>query len=221
MENAPELKKRRLLMSLSKHHFASVSKEILADMTNYKMPENSAKCSKWVLKNLGEWFDDYNKRNPDNLCHDDVLSPTCSKALLNKWLCVYIDKTRSCTSEPYPPKTVYSLLCRILRDMRACNPTYPNFLDKHDTDFSDFTRTLDNLSKSLRSTGVGSLTNSAEELSSEDESCVVSGVFNLDSPKGLLHAAFFYCGKCFCLHGGLEHWNFKMSQLERHYRSDL
>ena len=87
------------------------------------------------MKNLWEWFDDYNKRNPDNMYPDVVLSPSCSKELLYKWMCIVMNETWAQNGEPYPPKTLYSLLCGILRDMRACNTTYPNFLDKCDPIF--------------------------------------------------------------------------------------
>lgn len=191
MENASEPKKRRLSLSLSKHRFAIVSKETLADM-NYKMPENSAKRSKWALKNLREWFDDYNKRNPDHMCPDDVLSPTCSKVLLNKWLCVYINETRLCTGELYPPQTVHSLLCGILRDIRAHNPT-SNFLDKHETDFFSILQGRWTICLKVWDRLV------LERWQILLKSCHartknklwLSGVFDLDSLKGLLCAAFF------------------------------
>ena len=47
-----------------------------------------------------------------------------------------------------------------------------------------------------------------------------SDVLNIDSPKGLLRAVFFYCGKCFCLHGGQEHSELTLSQLECHHNPD-
>ena len=37
----------------------------------------------------------------------------------------------------------------------------------------------------------------------------------MDSPKGLLNAVFIYNGKNFCLGGGAEHRNLKLSQLRR------
>ena len=52
------------------HHFLAT----LADMMDYNMSANSAKSSKWAMKNLEEWFDDYNKKNPDNTCPDVVKS---------------------------------------------------------------------------------------------------------------------------------------------------
>ena len=38
---------------------------------------------------------------------------------------------------------------------------------------------------------------------------------NVTTPKGLLRAAFFVCGKCFCLRGGEEHRALGLSQLQR------
>ena len=102
MVNIAEPKKR--WVSLSKHCFTTVAKETLADITSYKMPDNSTRSSKWALKNLRERLDVDNKRNLDNLCLDDALSHTCCKALLNKWLLVYINEMRFCIGEPYPPK---------------------------------------------------------------------------------------------------------------------
>ena len=42
-----------------------------------------------------------------------------------------------------------------------------------------------------------------------------TGVLNVETPKGLLKAVFFYNGKCFCLRGGIEHCNLGLSQLQR------
>jgi hypothetical protein len=70
---------------------------------------------------------------------------------------------------------------------------------------------LDNLIKSLRSKGIGS-SSSPEYLMKRRRS---SGVFSTTTHKGLLRAAFYYCGKCFFLRGGMEHRNLALSQLER------
>ena len=61
-------------------------------------------------------------------CPDEILLPSCSKELLNKWLCVYVTEMRNKDGDLYPPKTVYALLCGILCEMRIANPDYPNFL---------------------------------------------------------------------------------------------
>ena len=75
--------------------------------------------------------------------------------------------------------------------------------------------------KSLRSDGVGSTSAHTEGISKEEEDTLwQSGVLNVESSIGLLHAVFFYCGKCFCLRGGQEHRNLSLSQLERLYHPD-
>ena len=42
-----------------------------------------------------------------------------------------------------------------------------------------------------------------------------TGVINLSTPVGLLRAVFFYNGKNFCLRGGAEQRNLKISQFHR------
>ena len=136
--------------------------------------------------------------------------------VLNKWLCVYVAETRSCSGEAYPPATVHSLLSGILRHMRSQNPMYPNFLDKSNPNFSAFTTTIDNFYKDLRSGGVGATSKHAEGISREEEELLwTSMVLNVTSTLGLLRAVFFSNGKGFCLRGGQEHRDLKLSQLER------
>ena len=67
-------------------------------------------------------------------------------------LCVYAVETRSHTGESYPPSTIYSVLCGILRYMKSENP---NFLEKSNPVFAEFTTTIDNLFKNLQSSGIG------------------------------------------------------------------
>ena len=84
-----------------------------------------------------------------------------------------------------------------------------------------FTRTLDNLFKSLRSKVVGSTTSATESISAEEEDLLwSSAVLNTDTPNGLVRAAFFVVGKCFCLRGGQEHRQLRLSQLQRLHDPD-
>ena len=141
-------------------------------------------------------------RNPEDRCPDHVILPSCPAEDLNKWLCVYVAETRSCTGESYPPATVYSLLSGILRHMRSQNPTFPNFLDRNNPDFATFITTLDNLFKDLRSNGVGATSKHCEGISKEEGELLWSSQV---LPLGLLRAVFFCNGKGFCLRGLQEH----------------
>ena len=124
---------------------------------------------------------------------------------------------RNQNGDRYPPKTIYSLLTGILRSMRSENAFYPNFLDKNDPEFSTFrTDSCGQSVKKLKSDGMGSNSQHTENISPEEENKLwTSGVLNVTTPKGLLRAAFFICGKCFCLRGGEEHRNLSVHQLKR------
>ncbi len=219
----PNTKKRRLSLSRKKKkmndvdRFADIPNETLESMATYNMPKNSALNSKWAMNNLNDWFVDYNTRHPDKRCPPEILSPSClSKDLLNKWFSVFISETRNQRGEPYPPKSLYNMTCAIVREMRTQNAAYPNFMNKQDPAFTRFTNTMDNLFKSLRAAGVGSCSNPTEGISNDEEKLLwSSGVLDTKTPKGLVRAAFYYCGKCFCLRGGQEHRELSLSQLER------
>ena len=155
------------------------------------------------------------------MCPPAILTPFCFKELLNKWLSVFITETRNKNGDPYPPKTVYNLLCAILREMRTQNPEYPNFLNKQDPAYSRLLNTQDNLYKSLRAAGIGAESCATEGISKEEEHLLwSSGTLNTKTPKGLLRAVFYSCGKCFCLRGGQEHRNLSISQLQRLHDPD-
>ena len=113
----PKPKKKRLSLYLQKKkredRFSTVTSDALKEMSSYKMPKNSELNSKWAMKNFSDWMDCYNTKNPDEPCPSELLSEFCSKATLNKCLCVYINETRNCKGERYPPKTIYALLCGI------------------------------------------------------------------------------------------------------------
>ena len=134
---------------------------------------------------------------------------------------MYVTETRSKAGKPYPPKTVYALLCGILREMNVANSDYPNFLSKEDPSFRMFHVTLDNYFKLLRSDGIGSTSPHTEGISMDEENTLWdSGVLNVESPLGLLRAVLYFCRKCFCLRGGEEHRNLSFSKLERQYQPD-
>ena len=208
--------KRKLSLSL-KNRFKKTSKEELRKMTLPQVPNNTSANTRWAIKNFTDWFAAHNRdATDDDLCPEEVLSPSCTADLLNRWLCVFISETRAHNGEEYPPRTLYSILTGILRYMRSNNPSYPNFLERESPEFTEFTATLDNLFKKLRGAGVGSSATHTEGISPEDEDLLwSSGVLNVETPLGLLRAVFYYNGKCFCLRGGQEHRDFKLSQLKR------
>ena len=94
------------------------------------------------------------------------------------------------------------------------NPEAPNFLDERNPDFEGLHAVRDNVSRHLRSSGIGAQIKHTEIISVSEECSLWSqGVLGTSTPKSLLNAVFFCTGKTFCLRGGLEHYALKISQL--------
>ncbi|XP_011407617.1 PREDICTED: uncharacterized protein LOC105314895, partial [Amphimedon queenslandica] len=149
-ENVPPSKKRRVSLSLKKKKFQPSLSEKIDEIAKHKVPKNTKKMSKWAMKNLEDWFKDYNKRNPDKKCPDEFLTRhKCSKEVICKWLCLFVNETRNKSGKRYPPKTIQCLLAGIMRHMHDQNSEYPNFMSKDDPAFHTFIVTLDNLFKNL------------------------------------------------------------------------
>ena len=105
--------------------------------------------------------------------------------------------------------------------MRKENPSYPNFLNKDCAVLSTFTTTLDNVMKNLRASGAGAVSKHTEGITKAEEDLLWSTkTLNDSTPEGLLRAVFYSNGKFFCLRGGQEHRELKISMLERLKKPD-
>jgi len=185
-------------------------------------PLNTKRNMNWAVKSLQIWWEWCNSavEDRDELCLEIVVASKCTVELLNKWLPVYVIETRNKNGDPYPPKTLYSLLTGILRHMRTENLSYRNFLEKTPS-FVEFHRSLDNRFRKLRKEGVGADSKQTATITVEEENLLWSkGVLDSRTLKGLLRTVFFYNGKNFTLRGGQEHRNLQISQLSRLYHPD-
>ncbi len=60
-------------MSLKKKdRFKKASDGELQELTKSKVPKNTFVNTRWAITNLTDWFTDYNLRNPENLCPEEV-----------------------------------------------------------------------------------------------------------------------------------------------------
>ena len=174
--------------------------------------------TKWAVTNFLAWQTSRNKEFDGDQAKQvpSTLLKSSDPSVLSKWLSLYCAEARKKDGGSYPPKTVYALLTGLLRHMRSLNPECPNFLDFSDPRFTTLQNYLDNLFRDLRARGVGSESKNAEVFSKEEEDQLwTSGTLSVDSPKGLLRAVFYLNGKNFCLRGGVEHRQLKLSQIKR------
>ena len=77
-------------------------------------------------------------------------------------------ETRQENGKPYPPRSIYLLLCGLYRVCKGNGVPF-NFLDKADSRFRDLHNTLDTVFSSLYAHGVGDDKMSAPAISIEDE----------------------------------------------------
>jgi hypothetical protein len=67
-------KKPRLSVLLRKNHgFHPVSTKEVRDLKPKHITKNTEASSKWGIKNLSDWYTDYNEINPDYKCRDSIL----------------------------------------------------------------------------------------------------------------------------------------------------
>ena len=81
--------------------------------------------------------------------------------------------------------------------------------------------TLDNVFRKLHENGIGAKVRHAEVITKDEENQLWdSGVIGTDSPRSLQNAVFYYNGKNFCLRGGEECRQLKISQIQRVHSPD-
>ena len=198
-----------------KPRFDFTTEREIDNLSVAKPPKTTAYSTSWALRNYEAWQTTRNSAHPELPVPDNLLT-SGSEEDLNHWLSFYIVETKKSNGESYPPKTLYQLLTGLLRHSRSRNSLTPNFLDKANPAFKSFHHVLDNTFKSLRQEGVGSGTKHAEIITKEEEQKLwESGVMGIGDPKSLLRAIFYYNGKNFCLRGGQEHRQLKLSQFVR------
>ena len=212
-DNEPVRKKTRVQ---DKPRFQLLSTNAVKDLCSPKPPKSTELCTKWAVKNFLAWKEERNRMHSEEPVPDDLLE-SASAEEISKWLAHYVAETRNTQGEPYPPKTIYQLLTGILRHLRLTQPhKCPNFLDRSDMRFIKLHNAIDNVFKQLRKDGIGSGSKHAEIVTKVEENQLwEAGVLGTSDPKTLLHTVFYLNGKNFCLRGGQEHRELKISQLTR------
>ena len=118
----------------------------------------------------------------------------------------------------YPPKTLYQLLCGLLRHSRNVQEILPIFLIDRIWDSRSCTELCDCycIFRKLYESVVGTAKKSTAVITEENEDPLwASGTLNVTYPQGLQKAAFFYVGKVCCLRGGEEQRTLKISQFQQ------
>ena len=206
---------KRDQLPAKKSRFSKLTKAELEDLSKPCVPKNTETSTKWAVENFYSWMSQRNESS-DKKCPQTLLEDMMP-AELNKWLSIYVAETRKVNGEPYPPTSIQLLLSGLQRHMRAMdNERAPNIFAKNDPTFQTLHHTMDSVYRKLRASGVGAQKQQTETFTKEEENTLwESGVLGLENPKNLLHAVFYGNGKNFCLRGGNEHRDLKLSQIKR------
>lgn len=193
--------------------FFDVSFDKLSNFKEGSCPRNTIKNTQWAIRNFEEWRVARNARFPNDRCPDDGL---CSESQPNlcEWLCKFISETRKANGEEYTPRSLYFILSGLQRHLHQVRPSEDLNIFQN-AFFKPLKNVCDSLFKKLHSKGIGTETKATTVISaSEEDKLWESGVINMDTPQGLLRG-FFYNGKHFCLRGGQEQRNLRLSQFLR------
>ena len=155
---------------------------------------NTAQSTGWAYRTYQCWARQRNQRC-QNQCPIDLFNKTCPPDIICNVLQKFVTEARREDGSPYPPKTLYQLLCGLLRHSRGMQENPPNFLDQKDVRFKKLHGTCDCVFQGLHEDGVGTAKKSAEIISEENENQLWEmGTLNVTTPHGLQNAVFFYIG---------------------------
>ena len=178
---------------------------------------NTLANNKWAVKNFSEWIEARQKKTDVQKHSYKEILFTDKASELSYWLSAFVKETRKTDGSEYTPKTLYMLIAGLQREIRLHKQSGQAFNLSSDPQFESFRNVCDHAYefRRLHQKGVGTSINHTEALTEDDERKLWdSGVLNIDTPTGLLNCVFYYNGKTFCLRGGEEHRNLKLSQFQ-------
>ena len=92
-------------------------------------PDNTVCSNAWARRNVKQWARSRSAANPSDAVAE--LLSLNDPYVVCKWLCKFMLETCQESGKPYPPKSLYSILCG-LQCTSHSNGVRFNFLDKKD-----------------------------------------------------------------------------------------
>ena len=192
------------------------SSEELVALSRFEVPRNTARSTQWAVKVFSSWAEENNKEN-EVQCPTDLLERVTDPEKLGRWLSKFLVSARNRQGNNYTPQSVHCILSGLLRHIRARNPAAAslNFLDTNNSAFQPFQAVLDRCFRQLSVTGKSTSVSTPVIAVEDEEKFWETGALGTETPEKLLHTVFYLNGKNFLLRGGEEHYNLKISQMQR------
>ena len=112
-----------------------ISDTELSSFTKPFVPESTQKNTRWCVKVFNDWATEKNTHLGIEKVPIGFLERAdcaCNAVMLNRWLTKFVlEGTRRTDGRPYPPDTIYALLCGLYRYMQLLfGEAVPNFLSR-------------------------------------------------------------------------------------------
>lgn len=138
-----------------------VNDDELRNLVEGQENQNSKYNTKWALNVFEKWHE----QREGGVLELHLMDATT----MNHWLERFIVEARKKDGSEYPPKSLYLILCGLLRHLRQRGVYDKNFLDEKETFFIRMRNILDAKMKSLIDQGVGCEIRQADPIWREDE----------------------------------------------------
>lgn len=187
-----------------------VSQSELESSKKKVVPQNTEKSTQWAIKTFTEWAES-RKESGREAPPSDILLMGSAEAVCDT-LCLFFSEIRQANGNPYTPRSLSYIMGGLQRYINDNSP-HPLKIQQSDGEFKPLHTCLENLYVKLHEQGVSTAKVQADVITLDEEQQLwESGVYNTQTPEGLLNAVFYYNGVNFILRGGEEHRSLKLLQ---------
>ncbi|XP_061186263.1 zinc finger MYM-type protein 2-like [Saccostrea echinata] len=174
-------------------------------LTEYQECKNNKANTRWAFGVWRKWREERNKLSSNTgefILEFSAMDATC----MDYWLQRFVVEVCNQKGNEYTPKSLYYLMCGLLRHLRDIEIFGMNLLDHNDDRFARTRKVLDARIKSLVAQGMGTTVRQADPILPEQEDILwEKGVLGQNFVISLKNTVFFYACKVFGLRGCDEH----------------
>ena len=165
------------------------------------IPKKTKKDTAWCAKIWNDWSSQRNSSSASGEHVPDIANMEITQ--LQRWMSHFVLEIRKKDGTPYPPESIYHIVCG-MRFVRLNGKPEVDFF--RDQAFAELRTVLDAEMKRLKAAGIGSRAHKAEPLTPEEEEMLwEKGVLGDHSPQALFNTVFYQNGVNFALRSGNEH----------------
>lgn len=194
----------------SSSRFVFQSDEKLQEIKDNSVPKNTARNTAWAVNIWKQWSLSRQEGFPGKFSEWPVHLYIADNIQLDYLLSKFVIEVKKSDSNTYPPNTLYSICCGLLRYVRERRPEVNFFRDSWVSQDSRWRN------EETKITWPWSCFKQAEPLSVEEENSLwEQGLLGAHSPQTLLDAMLFLCGMNFALRSGQEHRSLQLTQFQQ------